>query len=101
VLTPGPRLGVDIEAQQYAGAIAQVADDLAYRLGRPPDQSGCCENVVAGGESWLLGYVDHLHLESHWQALLTQCLEIADGPLRVPRAGCDIEAELIDHYMTI
>src|SRR5215468_5143320 len=74
-----PRLRhVQIEAEQDALGLRQIADDFFDRFGQFPHECRDGQNLIVGGEPGVFQQVNHFDLISPDQALIAEAFEIGE-----------------------
>src|SRR5262249_32237605 len=83
-----------LQSDQRALGVGQVADDLAHRVGKLAHQRRDGDDLVVLGEARVLEQVDHLDLVAPGEVLLAHLLQVLDRGERLRRLACGVEAQL-------
>jgi plasmid stabilization system protein ParE len=83
-----------LESYQRLLRIAEIAYDLAQRLGEFPHQCRNCYDLVPGRELRMLNEVNDLYVVTSRQMFLAQVLEIRESSHGARRLSRHIQAQL-------
>src|SRR5262245_33216529 len=92
-ITMASHRGSDIEADENAIGVREIADDLAHGLGKPAHERRHREDLIAGGQLRILDQVDDLDPIPPGQMLLADSLQIRERGDRSRRLPSDVQAQ--------
>ena len=85
----------EVQPDEDAFRVREVADDLLDRFRQPPHERGHGQDLVAARELWILQEIDDLDLVAALQVLLADLLQVREGQDRLRRLSRDVEPQLI------
>lgn len=88
--------GPQIQADEHALGIGQIADDLAHRCGKFAHQGWDCQDLIALRQLRMFEQIDDLDLILAGQVLVAKFFEIGEGGQALGRLPGNIEAQLPD-----
>ena len=96
-LTPGTikRWLAEIEAEQDAVGMRQVANEPAHRQRQFLDQRGRCDDLFALGQNRMFGDVHDFEIVAPFQMFLANLADVRDRPHRTRRGARDIQPQHI------
>ena len=89
------RAHAEIQPDEHAFRVREVADDLLDRFGQPSHERGHGQDLVAARELRILQQIDDLDLVAPLQMLLADLLQVREGQDRLRRLSGDVEPQLI------
>ena len=84
-----------IQPDEHAFRVREVADDLLDRFRQPPHERRHGQDLVAARELRILQQIDDLDLVAPLQMLLADLLQVREGQDRLRRLSRDVEPQLI------
>src|ERR1051326_8183732 len=93
--TSGSRADTEIQSDEHAFGVREIADDLLDRFGQPAHERGNGENLIALRELWILHEIDHLDLVSAVQMRLADVPQVREGENRFRRLSGDVQPQLV------
>src|SRR4029434_6878314 len=90
------RRGPNVQADEHALGVREIADDPAHRLGQTPHERRHREDLIARGELRVLGQIDDLDLVPAGQVLLADPLEIGERLDGLGRLAGGVEPQDLD-----
>lgn len=84
-------MDTEIQPDEDAFRVGEIADDLLDWLGQPSDEGGDSEDLVALGELRILHEVDHFDFVPSQEMRLADLLQIRQGKDRFRRLSRDVQ----------
>src|SRR5579864_2390175 len=85
--------GTQVEANENAFGVREIADDLLHRLRKLAHQRWDREYLVSLGELWVFQKIDHLYPVSTREMRLAQALQVVESGQAFGSLSRDIESQ--------
>src|SRR4051794_2233765 len=84
--------GAEVEADQHALGVRQIADDLTQRFGELPDQGRDRQDLVVSSQARVLEQVDDVDVVSPGEVLLAKLVQVANRGHALDGLAGNVEA---------